>query len=64
MTALRILDKGHERRLGEAEFPVPLGGPGSPVSVAASAFPVAWLGLAAPSEDEILVIEDWEPAGG
>ena len=45
MTALRILDKGHERRLGEAEFPVPLGGPGSPVSVAASAFPVAWLGL-------------------
>jgi formylglycine-generating enzyme required for sulfatase activity len=45
VTALRILDKGHERRLGEADFPVPLGGPGSPVSVAASAFPVAWLGF-------------------
>ena len=52
MTALRILEHGQERRLGPADFPVALGGPGSPVSVAAAAFPVAWLGL---SDGEVFV---------
>ena len=52
MTTLRILEHGQERRLGAADFPVALGGPGSPVSVAAAAFPVAWLGL---SDGEVFV---------
>jgi hypothetical protein len=52
VTALRILEHGQERRLGPADFPVALGGPGSPVSVAAAAFPVAWLGL---SDGEVFV---------
>jgi formylglycine-generating enzyme required for sulfatase activity len=52
VTALRILEHGQERRLGAADFPVALGGPGSPVSVAAAAFPVAWLGL---SDGEVFV---------
>ena len=52
MTALRILEHGQERRLGPADFPVALGGPGSPVSLAAAAFPVAWLGL---SDGEVFV---------
>jgi formylglycine-generating enzyme required for sulfatase activity len=43
---VRIEDGGHARDLGPAEFPVPLGGPGSLVPVPASAGPVAWLGLA------------------
>ena len=45
MTRLRILDQGRERSLGAADFPVPVGGPGSPVPVAAAAGPLAWLGL-------------------
>jgi len=45
VTQLRILDQGRERRLGAADFPVPLGGPGSAVPVAAAAGPLAWLGL-------------------
>ena len=44
MTLLRILDQGRETSLGAAEFPVPLGGPGSAVPVAAAG-PLAWLGL-------------------
>jgi len=46
VTALRILEQGRERLLGPADFPVPLGGPASPVPIAAAPFPVAWLGLA------------------
>jgi hypothetical protein len=45
VTQLRILDQDRERRLGTADFPVPLGGPGSAVPVAAAAGPLAWLGL-------------------
>ncbi len=45
MTGLRILREGHERRLGPSDFPVPLGGPGSAVPVAAAQGPLAWLGL-------------------
>jgi formylglycine-generating enzyme required for sulfatase activity len=45
VTTLRIHDQERERRLGAADFPVPLGGPGSAVAVAAAAGPLAWLGL-------------------
>jgi formylglycine-generating enzyme required for sulfatase activity len=55
--AVHVEDGGERRRLGEADFPVPLGGPGSPVVVPGSAGPVAWLGLA---EGEVFV----QPAGG
>jgi hypothetical protein len=36
---------GAERALGAADFPIPLGGPGSAVSVDGVAGPLAWLGL-------------------
>jgi hypothetical protein len=45
VTRLRILDQGRELSLGAGDFPVPVGGPGSPVPVAAAAGPLAWLGL-------------------
>ena len=57
MTTLSILEEGRERRLAAADFPVPLGGPGSAVPVAAAAGPLAWLGLA---DGEIFV----QPAPG
>ena len=44
MTQLRILEEGRETRLGASDFPVPLGGPGSALPVAAAG-PLAWLGL-------------------
>jgi formylglycine-generating enzyme required for sulfatase activity len=46
VTALRIQEQGRERLVGPADFPVPLGGPASPVPIEAAPFPVAWLGLA------------------
>jgi formylglycine-generating enzyme required for sulfatase activity len=52
VTALRILEQGGERLVGPADFPVPLGGPASPVPIPAAPFPVAWLGLA---EGEVFV---------
>jgi formylglycine-generating enzyme required for sulfatase activity len=45
VTVLRVHDQGRERRLSASDFPVPLGGPGSAVPVAAAAGPLAWLGL-------------------
>ena len=36
MTTIRVEDGGRSRALGPAEFPVPLGGAGSPVPVAGS----------------------------
>ncbi|HEY8232764.1 MAG TPA: PEGA domain-containing protein, partial [Vicinamibacteria bacterium] len=45
MTSLLIRHDGRERGLGPGDFPVPLGGPGSAVPVAAAAGPLAWLGL-------------------
>jgi formylglycine-generating enzyme required for sulfatase activity len=45
LTALRILEGERERRYAAGDFPVPLGGPGSPVPVAAAPGPLAWLGL-------------------
>jgi formylglycine-generating enzyme required for sulfatase activity len=45
VTTLRVRDGERERRFGPADFPVPLGGPGSVVAVDAAAGPVAWLGL-------------------
>jgi formylglycine-generating enzyme required for sulfatase activity len=45
VTSLLIRHDGRERGLGPGDFPVPLGGPGSAVPVAAAAGPLAWLGL-------------------
>jgi formylglycine-generating enzyme required for sulfatase activity len=45
VTSLRVRLENGERTLGPADFPVPLGGPGSVVPVAAAAGPIAWLGL-------------------
>jgi len=53
MTRLRILDQGRERSLAPADFPVPVGGPGSPVPIAAAAGPLAWLGL----EDGLVFVQ-------
>jgi formylglycine-generating enzyme required for sulfatase activity len=57
LTPIRVEDGGRVRDLGPADFPVPLGGPGSVVPVAASAGPLAWLGL---SEGDVFV----QPAPG
>jgi formylglycine-generating enzyme required for sulfatase activity len=54
--SVHVEDGEERRRLGEADFPVPLGGPGSPVVVPGSVGPVAWLGLA---DGEVFV----QPAG-
>lgn len=45
MTTLRVRDGENERRFGPADFPLPLGGPGSAVAKDAAPGPVAWLGL-------------------
>jgi len=57
LTTLRVEEGGRARTLAASEFPVPLGGPGSVVPVAASAGPLAWLGMA---DGEVFV----QPAPG
>ena len=57
MTTLRVEEGGRARTLAASDFPVPLGGPGSVVPVAASAGPLAWLGMA---DGEVFV----QPAPG
>ena len=57
MTALRILEQGRERLVGSGDFPVPLGGPSSPVPIPAAPFPVAWLGLAGTSRTLDLTVD-------
>jgi formylglycine-generating enzyme required for sulfatase activity len=55
--SLEIESGGTTLRRGEADFPVPLGGPDSPVEIPGAPTPLAWLGLA---EGEVFV----QPASG
>jgi formylglycine-generating enzyme required for sulfatase activity len=52
-----VEDRGSTTRLGEADFPVALGGPESPVAMPGTPTPLAWLGL---EEGEVFV----QPASG